>query len=334
MQRSPTLLIFLVSTAIVLAFGLWLDQSLLPQLRQQNRELSELNQRVQKMQEDLALLHFSAKIEGQPLEQVLEHIEYWAQQRDEKRPSVIDEDIYKEKLELGKQALLRLGSSIFDRLMLEFRLPEKQKKLGYRFVLLEILHDIDPQRAIQAYSEVLQNQSLDSRFRDLAARLLVGIDANVAGRVLQTELLRSKQIGPVNLKLGTSRTSPGFLSILRYYMETPHIAKRETLHSILRTSNHRTHVYTEAVKYLGDLGGGDSQGLRQSIHMLKRLFEEGAPHPSAGDTMNPLFRRHCAQAVAKLGGASACNWLREQMKREQDRALVGVLAQLVRKHCP
>ena len=126
MQRSPALPIFLFSAALILALGIWLDQALLPQLRLQNEQLADLNHRVERVQNELSLLHFSAEIQGEPLDRVLEHLEFWAQQRDDKRPSVIDEDIYEEKLERGRRALqFDSAPSVFDRVWLEFKLPEQ-----------------------------------------------------------------------------------------------------------------------------------------------------------------------------------------------------------------
>lgn len=328
MQRSLALPLFALSFVLLLGLGLWFDRAVLPALHEQNERLAGIERRLEGLERSMALLHFSAEVEGEPLDRVLEHLEYWASKRDESRPSIVDEEIFAEKLRRGQLALERLGPSSFPRLEIEFGLAENLEKQGYRMELLHAMRAVDPQAALPFYRRVVENAQLASRFRTEAARMMVEMDANFAAEVLQRVLLMNNTGGlrhpDPNMQGLVRRNFPGYDDILRYYMRTPHTARFDTLVSILNTRDYQIGTYNAVVRHLGELGDP------RAIPLLKQRFDEG---PLTAESMNPYFRSLCAKTVVSLAGSEACEWLKSRIRIERDQTIVGTLAALISKHC-
>jgi hypothetical protein len=330
MQSRSSLALFLLSLVLMLGVALWFNQVLLPELREQNERLAQLEAQNQRIESTVSLLYYSADVKDQPFEAILERLEFWTERRSKSKPSVIDEDIYKEKIQRAQAAMQRLGAGIYPRLLLAYQLPENQEKSGFRLELLRMLRSIDPKKALRDYELTVRNPASPSLFRIEAARMMLDLNSERAASVLQAVLLSSSVRGARHRDAisaaASSQTFAGYDTLLGYYLRTSHVSRFETLTRILSIRDHDISTYTAVVVALNELND------KRAIPVLKELYESGAPTKKG--PRNPYLMRRTIEAVARLAGKDACSWLEPLLLKEPDRAMQSVISQLISRYCP
>ncbi|MCB9890695.1 MAG: HEAT repeat domain-containing protein [Planctomycetes bacterium] len=332
--RTNPIPVFLASLAVFAGIGAWLHWRLLPALDAQTERLRGIEQRLDRIENSVELLHFGRDPEGWPVEAVLGYLETWAEREQQYGSSILEQPVLEEHIGRGVAALRAIGPSAYDQVERRFvDIARDPKQTPYAKRLLRVLAQLDPQKCRDFLVAQLTDVGMHSPIRTCAGELLQGIDAELAGakirQILLTENYRGSRHG---IPTGTTKTGgvpvrgyPGFASLVNLYLRSHDSGKSDTLLVVLRTPGHDVATYQGAVD--GLIEAKDPE----SVETIRKIFE-GGPETTL-EQRNALLRRKLARAVAEIQGTLACPWLREMFARETDEAVRMHLGQLLQQWC-
>ena len=337
--NSRPILAFVLGLAVLSLVGSYVHLLLLPALRKQRDALQSIGGRLDRIEESMSLFHFSRNPEGQPIDAILEHIEFWTEEEGRSGGNVLERSNIRKKLEMGKKALLALGAQSYPRIVEAFFDPKnaKRNRFQHRNVLLTLATEVDPERGEDLCYRLLLTPGALSGVRVLAARKLLVMDAQRAGIALRKVILAERSQGQPTSNLpyieeGEPRALPkgassghyfsGFATLISYFMRSSYPGKEDTLLSVLRQAYHDGPTYVAAITGLRKLES------TRATELLKSIF---AKELSGRDL--PQIRRKALRTLVDLEGAKLCSWLKDRKTREVDPTTKTVLTRLIRENC-
>lgn len=334
MGKSTPLIVFCASFAVLLLLGIVVRWELLPELRTYRKALEGVGERLDRIEEYLALEHFSREPGGRPVEAVLEHLRFWSDREEEYGSSIVEQPILQEKIRLAMTALKKLGAPAYQAVVDEFQQTASDpKQREYRKRLLKVLRELDPRRAKELCSRLLGTSGRDPQIRTEAAQILLDLDPVSAGAKIRHVILNESYRGPRHrLPTGEARDLPpglkfsgypGFFNLVNIYLRSRDQEKVEVLLLLLRTDGHDIATLQAAIQ------GLEEKKAISALPRMKDMFE----HPKTVQQSNTYVRRRLAHAVVRIAGTDACPWLKEMFAQESDGAVRRVLSQLLKAHC-
>jgi len=330
MMKGSTLTNYLLIVAAIVGFGLYQRTVVVPEVRAARKALKSTREDLARIEQSVALLHFRDDPKGKPVEAILAHLDFWAKKLAKYGNSLVERPTIDANIRRGMDALLAIGPRAFPILRKAFfdKSNENNEKIELRRQILFAMRDLAPEKTKELATQLLLDMSRASTIRVVCAELLLELDKDHAGDVLRRVILRETHIGPrqaLNPNLGGHIVHgfPGYSNLISYFLQSNYPAKDDVLLNVLGRGP-AIDVPTLITV---------TQGLRMlhskaALEPLKQAF-----HGSAMAYRDPMFRRHCINAIAEIGGSKACSWLREQYAKETDPNLERVFQQVLAANC-
>ncbi|MFQ5506670.1 MAG: HEAT repeat domain-containing protein [Planctomycetota bacterium] len=330
MNRISPFYVYLLVILSVFGFGSYQQGVVLPEMRRQTRVFEGVSERLDRIEESLALLHFKGDPDGKPLGGILAHLKYWAGQLAEYGSSSVERPIIQKKIRRGVKALLAVGDRAIPTLREAFFAKENSTREAneFRRQLLFAMKDLGSGEAQKLATELLEDFRTPSMLRVVAAHLLLGIDSRRAGEILMKILLRESPFGPRQITTEREHwdyrpaSFPGYQNLVSYFLQSSYPGKADVLLSILERPTN------DVVTLNTIVGGLQELASKSAIEPLKRVFR--------GTQLvhrDPTFRRNCLIALTELAGPSICPWLVERYAEETDPNIQHLFRSLIANNC-
>mgnify|MGYP001232409364 CR=1 FL=1 len=332
MAKSNPLPAFLASLALFAVIGAWLHWRFLPAIDAQTARLAEVNERLDRIENSVELLHFGRDPEGWPVEAVLGYLATWAEREQQYGNSILEQPILEERIGRGIAALRAIGAPAYVAVEERFlAIANDKTQTPFAKRLLRVLCDLDRQRCRDILIAHLTDVGMQSAIRTAAGELLLDIDPELGGAKIRQILLTENYRGARH-SVGSGPSGglavggyPGFSSLVNLYLRSRDAGKADTLVVVLKTAGHDVATYQAAVDGLIEAKNPET------VETIQNIFQGGSSVTI--EQRNALLRRKLARAVAEIQGALACPWLREKFAEETDDSVRMNLGQLLQQWC-
>jgi len=335
-QHHP-LRTFLLTFGLIVGLAIWLQLKVLPAVRGLEHAVQQQNQRLDRIEDSLALLHYSNLPNKSSERAILDYLRYWSDQLARYGYNRAMEPGIQAKLDLATKALKAIGKRAYPEVEKAFvaalDLGEDQEE--YRELLLDVAAALDKKEAADLAYEVLANPGMRSDLRNHAARTLLHLDSMRAGLLLKDIVLNESHKGmikpqppylnadPKKLPPGiVARPFPGFFNNIEYLLQSSYPGKEDVLLTVLQQPGHNVSTYSTVIEGLRGLKS------KRGARLFQRYFESGGPEISV-----PLTRSKMAYAIIEILGKEACPWLRKAYTREKNARVRANLQSLLRDYC-
>ena len=279
------------------------------------------------------LIRLEDKSEGRGIGAIIEQIEHWAPlmaSSGTAHPTYLS---IGKSLEAAVDAIGALGRDAFGRLRNELEQTSTLDDETRRWLLRAALRaDRDAGLAFAAQITRGTHAAPTTNVRLTAAHELIAADKKLAGEVL-------RQIVDIESARGVTRQPSGpfakdyeraiptnagsqFFNFIHLFASTGHAETELVLRQLLGRSEHDLLTYLECVRELGRLKS------TAAAPRIRELFET-----PPGRTFNPMFQNTCAQAIADIEGAAACEWFKERLQSESTPLVAARLQDLIKQLC-
>ncbi len=333
----PPLRIFLLTFAVILALAAFVQIQVLPAVRGLHESVREQNQRLDRIEDSLALLHYSNLPDKSSETAILDYVRYWSDQLSKHGYNRAMEPGIQAKLDLATRALKALGTPAYAAVEAAFvgALKEGDEQEAYRELLMDIAAEINKDEAKILAHEVLANPGMRSDLRNHAARTLLKLDSMDAGLLLKEIILSESHTGmvkpsPIYLNKGFTKLPPGitpgrfrgFFNNINYLMESSFAGKEDVLLTVLQQDGHDNATYSAVVE------GLRTEKSKRGAELFQRYF-----HSSNPEMQNPMLRSKMAYAIVEIQGKKACPWMKKAYALEKSNRVRKNLASLIRDYC-
>jgi len=303
--------------------------------RETERRIADLAQAQQRLERAVHLFRLERGSKGLGVTAPLEQLRHWAPLLQLSTTPQHQLPAIQERADDILLALEDHGADAFGPLRAEFdRLePGNQDELA-RWLLTAMVR-VDRARGLDLLAACARGIAprVSARIRLFAAEELVHQDRPRAAALL-TEIVRTETANGVDVnqlpedlraQLGNNPLPPMpmFFNFIDLLVAAAGNAAEDTLLTAASRPDQDRMTVQACVKQLGDMKS------ERASKVLRRLY---ANPPEM--IINPIFQNHCLDAIAKIEGAGACDWFREQMTRKLDERVLAKLQDLVKTHCP
>ncbi|MEZ5963404.1 MAG: hypothetical protein R3F56_06110 [Planctomycetota bacterium] len=327
-----TLLVLLSLAATVAA---WFD------LRQRNdvlvARLEASNAAQERLERAVQLFRFERGSKGLGVAALIEQLRHWAPLLDLSTTPQHEIPRIKQRVEDILSAFADLGADAFDALNAAWRssIPGKDDELT-RWIL-EAMARVDQPRTVDVLVTCLRGLEVpvSNRIRIQAGNQLLALDKARAAKelsgIVEYETAAGIDVGrlPPDIKqqLAASKVAPQPLRMFFNLVDLLVAAQPEGLDDkliMIATRPDQDRMTVQAcVRHLGELKS------KRAVKAIKRLYEKPPEM-----TLNPIFQNHCLDAIAQIEGADACDYFRDQLRKQPDESVATKLQSLIKTHCP
>ncbi len=304
--------------------------------RQVRAELSALQESNATMATALDLYRYerSDQYGGLGVQALISHLCKWAPKLQESDPASGSYEAIEKRVQNIVQATSILGKDAYPSLESAFleggpASDDAQTNDEVRKWLLRAAYTADPEQGLNLLTNAMRGTQfiVSARLRKFACWELLSLDKAAAGEVLHTILTtESASMSGTrsnNKLLGSlSKQQPGFYDFIKPFVTTGHPKTETTLLMILGRAEHDSNTKQECVKALGELKS------TKAVSKIRDLY-----NTQPNRKPNPIFRRHCIEALAKIQGSEACEFLQEASLKESDQGLNRRIQELLRALC-
>ena len=315
--------LLLILVTLGLGVSNWTMREELTHLREQSRDL--------KFSIDLLRYESTSHYEGKGFNALLDHLTYWAPQLQTSNKGTVEFYKVGDRVEAVVETMGQLRDvfpqieAVLQQGGITAEDPATDDEI--RKWLLRAAHSADPDKGRDLYANLLRAKdgSISSRMRMIAVNALFEDDKKLTGEILHEILANENARGIQRPGAQTARSrrgqQPQFYNFIKYYVASEHPDVNKTLMQILDRPEHDLLTLQECTKFLGE------RKVRPAAKRLKELYwEQHSPH--AGKVPNPLFRMKILNAVAKIEGADAVEFLKEVDRKEGDTSIRNRLNEL------
>lgn len=297
------------------------------------KEVTSLRRQSDQVKFAVDLLRYEAtsQYEGKGFNALLDHLTYWAPQLQESNAGTLEFFKIEERVENLVEVMSQLPG-VFPQIDATLRdggvaAEDPATDDEIRKWLLRAGHAADPDKGKLLYTDLVRADKIDvsSRLRRIAVNALFEIDKKLTGEILHKILTNenARGIQRPGAQLGPTRRGrqPQFYNFIEYYVASEHPDINRTLMQILDRPEHDLLTLQACTKFLGQ------RKVRPAVGRLKAMFwDQHTPH--AGKVPNPLFRMKILNAIVKIEGSDAKEFLKEVDRKEGDTSIRNRLDQL------
>jgi hypothetical protein len=315
---------WLLGLALAGGAGWWLDA-----------RLHDVGDRLQQVERAIQLYRFEQTSNaGLGIEALLEKLGHWAPQLDSAMTPAAELPLVEGRIRELLEAVRGLGPSAGPEIERRYHAAGGDE---LRKWLLRAALAADPPRGKELLVRTLRALEFKAsqRLREFAADALLEIDRPAAGTVLRDILGYESSVGIDERRIpreylerfpealfAHAGGSPGFFNFIPRYVASGDPAREETLIMLLSRQGHDLLTVQECVKQLGAMRS------RAAAPKIQQLYDSP---PEI--TQNPIFQRHCLDAIAECLGKDACDWLAEKQRAERNELLAAKLTELRQRLC-
>lgn len=304
------LLVVGVVAVVYLLFGIG------DRLDRQEQKITAMEQRLGEILGEMTRFRIEQRAEGQGTDALIEKIATYAPALASASTAGPEFRFARKEMDAILTAVGSLGAAAFEPLRDRLVGLDPTAKFDEQKWLLEACAKADPQKGAVLAMKVLQGYHPDTpvtpRLRWYAGDLLLRLDQPLGQRVLR-EILSyesGRGIDPQRAQMfgvtagPMAQNSSGFFNFVAIYLRSEDPQLADTLMMVMGRAEHDLQTVQECVKALGELKE------KRAANAIVKLYRNP---PVISD--NPLFLNHCLDALVKIQGRDAVDFLTAELPK-------------------